>query len=68
MYVNQMSALSWIGSLWLAMAVVLGPIYGYVAYKIGYRWILISAVICNTLALMMASISHEVRFYFPPLS
>ncbi|SAM08669.1 hypothetical protein [Absidia glauca] len=55
-----MSALSWIGSLWLAMAVVLGPIYGYVAYKIGYRWILISAVICNTLALMMASISHEI--------
>ncbi|KAI8333816.1 major facilitator superfamily domain-containing protein [Chlamydoabsidia padenii] len=59
-YVNQLNALSWIGSLWLAMAVILGPIYGYVAYKVGYRWILIGAVLCNTLALMMASISHEI--------
>ncbi|KAI8096506.1 major facilitator superfamily domain-containing protein [Halteromyces radiatus] len=55
-----MNALSWIGSLWLAMAVILGPVYGYVAYKIGYRWILIGAVLCNTIALMMASIANEI--------
>ncbi|ORZ05260.1 major facilitator superfamily domain-containing protein [Absidia repens] len=55
-----MTALSWIGSLWLAMAVILGPVYGYLAYKIGYRWLLIGAVLCNTLALMLASISTEI--------
>ncbi|KAI8071369.1 major facilitator superfamily domain-containing protein [Gongronella butleri] len=55
-----MTALSWIGSLWLAMAVILGPVYGYVAYKVGYRWILIIAVFCNTFAMMMASISTQI--------
>ncbi|ORX46267.1 MFS general substrate transporter [Hesseltinella vesiculosa] len=55
-----MTTLSWIGSIWLAMAVILGPVYGYVVYKVGYRWILISAVFCNTFAMMMASISTEM--------
>ncbi|CAO3610633.1 unnamed protein product [Cunninghamella echinulata] len=59
-YVNQMNTLAWIGSLWLAFSTLIGPIYGYIVYKVGYKWILITSAFCNTFALMMASISNQV--------
>jgi predicted Co/Zn/Cd cation transporter (cation efflux family) len=59
-FINEMDALSWIGSTWLAMAVILGPVYGFVVYKVGYTWLLVGAVVCNTVALMMASVSDQV--------
>lgn len=63
-FINQMTTLSWVGSTWLAMAVALGPVYGFVVYKVGYTWLLVGAVICNTVALMVASVSNQVSLHY----
>lgn len=55
-----MTALSWIGSLWLALANIVGPFYSWFAVKVGYKWMLIAAVVLWSLGIMMASIATEV--------
>ena len=55
-----MTELSWIGSLWLASAVITGPFFSYLAWKIGYRWLLFAGVLCSSLALMFASLATEI--------
>ncbi|KAI8143075.1 major facilitator superfamily domain-containing protein [Fennellomyces sp. T-0311] len=57
---NQMTTLSWIGSLWLASAVVTGPFFSYLTWKIGYRWLLFVGIFCCTLSLMLASLATEI--------
>lgn len=59
-FVNQMTALSWIGSLWLAMSVILGPFFNYLAARVGYKWLLGTATILCCLATMMASLANEI--------
>lgn len=56
-----MTALSWIGSLWLALANIVGPFYSWFAVKVGYKWMLIMAVVLWSLGIMMASIATEVQ-------
>lgn len=56
-----MTALSWIGSLWLALANIVGPFYSWFAVKVGYKWMLIAAVVLWSLGIMMASIATEVQ-------
>lgn len=56
-----MTALSWIGSLWLALANIVGPFYSWFAVKVGYKWMLIAALVLWSLGIMMASIATEVQ-------
>ncbi|KAI8388862.1 major facilitator superfamily domain-containing protein [Radiomyces spectabilis] len=59
-YPQQMTKLSWIGSICIAMFFILGPINDWVVRKLGYtKMLLIAAILCP-LALMLASISHEI--------
>lgn len=58
---DQMTALSWIGSLWLALANIVGPFYSWFAVKVGYKWMLIAALVLWSLGIMMASIATEVQ-------
>jgi MFS family permease len=55
-----MEELSWIGSLWLALANVVGPFYGWFVAKVGYKWMLLTAAVIWTLGLMLASIATQV--------
>ncbi|EPB82209.1 hypothetical protein HMPREF1544_11053 [Mucor circinelloides 1006PhL] len=57
---DQMTALSWIGSLWLALANIVGPFYSWFAVKVGYKWMLIAALVLWSLGIMMASIATEI--------
>jgi MFS family permease len=56
-----MTQLSWIGSLWLALANIVGPFYSWFAVKVGYKWMLVTALFLCTLAMMFASIATEVK-------
>jgi MFS family permease len=58
-----MTNLSWIGSLWLALSNIVGPFYGWFAVKVGYKWMLITAVVIWCLGIMMASIATEVLYF-----
>lgn len=60
-YVNQMTKLSWIGSICIALFFIIGPINEWVVCKLGYTKMLCIATILCPLALMLASISHEVK-------
>ncbi|KAG2227755.1 hypothetical protein INT45_004797 [Circinella minor] len=60
MFPGQMTALSWVGSLWLAMSVLLGPLFSYLAWRIGYTWLLVLGTLCSSLGFMMASLASEV--------
>ncbi|CAO3657308.1 unnamed protein product [Mucor hiemalis] len=55
-----MEQLSWIGSLWLALANIVGPFYQWFCAKVGYKWMLFTAVIIWTLGLMLASIATQI--------
>ncbi|KAI7899873.1 major facilitator superfamily domain-containing protein [Cokeromyces recurvatus] len=57
---DQMTALSWIGSLWLALANIVGPFYSWFAVKVGYKWMLITAVVLWSLGIMLASIATQI--------
>ncbi|KAI8967438.1 major facilitator superfamily domain-containing protein [Mycotypha africana] len=59
-FVGQLTALSWIGSLWLALMNVVGPFYSWFVYYIGYKWMLTTAVILWVLGLMLASIATQI--------
>ncbi|CAO3677410.1 unnamed protein product [Rhizopus stolonifer] len=55
-----MTALSWIGSLWLALSNIVGPFYGWLSVKIGYKWMLITALFLCTLSMMLSSIATQI--------
>ncbi|KAL4206843.1 MFS general substrate transporter [Rhizopus microsporus] len=57
---DQMTALSWIGSLWLALANIVGPFYGWFSVKVGYKWMLITALFLCTLSMMLSSIATQI--------
>lgn len=59
-FVDQMEPLSWIGSLWLALANIVGPFYQWFCARVGYKWMLITAVVIWTLGLMLASIATQI--------
>ncbi|CEP09702.1 hypothetical protein [Parasitella parasitica] len=59
-YVGQMTKLSWIGSICIALYFIIGPINEWVVHKLGYTKMLAFATIMCPLALMLASISHEI--------
>ncbi|KAF7730055.1 hypothetical protein EC973_003000 [Apophysomyces ossiformis] len=60
MFVDKMTELSWVVSLWLALSNIVGPFYGFFAAKVGYKWMLCAAVVFNTAAMMLASVAHEI--------
>lgn len=60
-YPNQLVALSWIGSLLGGISPIVGPFYAWLSSKMDDRYIVSVACVLNTLALMLASISHEVN-------
>ncbi|KAI9488801.1 major facilitator superfamily domain-containing protein [Zychaea mexicana] len=60
MFPQHMTELSWIGSLWLAMSVILGPFFNYLAWRIGYFWLLVAGALCSCLGFMMASLASEI--------
>ncbi|KAI8379355.1 major facilitator superfamily domain-containing protein [Radiomyces spectabilis] len=55
-----MNELSWIGSLWLALANIVGPFFSFFAARIGYKWMLVAAVFCCSLSLILASFANEI--------
>ncbi|KAI9253182.1 major facilitator superfamily domain-containing protein [Sporodiniella umbellata] len=55
-----MTALSWIGSLWLALSNIVGPFYGWLSVKVGYKWMLVTALILCTLSMMLSSIATQI--------
>lgn len=59
-YVGSMNQLSWIGSICISLYFIIGPINEWVVRKLGYTKMLSIATILCPLALMLASISHEV--------
>ncbi|KAI9481160.1 MAG: major facilitator superfamily domain-containing protein [Benjaminiella poitrasii] len=59
-YVGKMTQLSWIGSICIALYFIIGPINEWVVQKLGYKKMLAIATILCPLALMLASISHEI--------
>ncbi|KAG2212545.1 hypothetical protein INT46_010026 [Mucor plumbeus] len=59
-YVGEMTKLSWIGSICIALYFIIGPINEWVVRKLGYTKMLAFATIMCPLALMLASISHEI--------
>lgn len=60
-FIDQMEQLSWIGSLWLALANIVGPFYQWFCARVGYKWMLVIATFIWTLGLMMASIATQVQ-------
>lgn len=65
-----MNQLSWIGSICISLYFIIGPINEWVVRKLGYTKMLAIATVLCPLALMLASISHEVTrdFFFLLLS
>ncbi|GAA5801263.1 hypothetical protein HPULCUR_006709 [Helicostylum pulchrum] len=59
-YPGRMNELSWIGSICIALFFILGPINEWVTSKLGYTKMLAIGNILCPLALMLASISHEI--------
>lgn len=55
-----MSQLSWIGSICVSFFFIIGPINEWVTSKMGYTKMLAFGTIMCPLALMLASISHEI--------
>lgn len=59
-YIGRMNELSWIGSICVALYFILGPINEWLICKLGYKIMLSIGTILCPLALMLASISHEI--------
>lgn len=59
-YIGRMNKLSWIGSICVALYFILGPINEWLICKLGYKIMLSIGTILCPLALMLASISHEI--------
>ncbi|KAI7876197.1 MFS general substrate transporter [Lichtheimia hyalospora FSU 10163] len=59
-YPGDMTALSWIGSLWYCLCNITGPIYLWMGSKFDDRYVLGIACITSSLAMMLASITNAV--------
>ncbi|KAI9365323.1 major facilitator superfamily domain-containing protein [Pilaira anomala] len=59
-YPGKMNELSWIGSICVALFFIIGPVNEWVTSKLGYTKMLAIGNILCPLALMLASISHEI--------
>lgn len=59
-FLNQMSKLSWVGSICVALFFILGPINQLVIRTMGYRYMLVTGTILCTAALILASFAKEV--------
>ncbi|KAI7856833.1 major facilitator superfamily domain-containing protein [Circinella umbellata] len=59
-YPNQLTELTWIGSLWYCLTNITGPFYIYMASKIDDRYIVGVSCILSAFAMMMASLTNEV--------
>ncbi|KAI9485361.1 MAG: major facilitator superfamily domain-containing protein [Benjaminiella poitrasii] len=57
---GRMNELSWIGSICVALFFIIGPINEWVTCKLGFTKMLAIGTILCPLALMLASISHEI--------
>ncbi|KAI7863655.1 major facilitator superfamily domain-containing protein [Spinellus fusiger] len=55
-----MNSLSWIHSLWLALANIVGPFFCFLAYRVGYTRMLIAAIFLCSVSMMLASIATEI--------
>ncbi|KAL0082913.1 major facilitator superfamily domain-containing protein [Phycomyces blakesleeanus] len=56
-----MNSLSWIHSLWLALANIVGPFFCFFAYRIGYKWMLVVAIFLCSGSMMLASLATQVN-------
>lgn len=63
-YIGQMSTLSWIGSICVALFFIIGPINQLVIEKMGYKYMLATGTICCTAALILASFATQVWHVF----
>jgi MFS family permease len=63
-YVDQLSTLSWIGSICVALFFFLGPINRLVIEKMGYRNMLLVGTVACPLALILASFATQVWHVF----
>ena len=59
-YPGKLNQLSWIGSICIALYFWTGPINEWVTRKLGYTKMLVIATIVCPLAMMLASISHQI--------
>ncbi|KAI8093943.1 major facilitator superfamily domain-containing protein [Thamnidium elegans] len=59
-YIGKMTQLSWIGSICISLYFIIGPVNEWVVRKLGYTKMLMIATILCPLALMLASISHQI--------
>lgn len=59
---NNMTNLSCIGALWSFLCNSTGPLYAWINSKIDDRYTILIAGILSSLAMMLASITHEVFF------
>ncbi|KAI8145277.1 major facilitator superfamily domain-containing protein [Fennellomyces sp. T-0311] len=63
-YVGEMSKLSWIGSICVALFFILGPINQIVIRAMGYKYMLATGTVLCTAALICASFAYETWHLF----
>lgn len=59
-YIGQMSTLSWIGSICVALFFIIGPFNQLIIERMGYKYMLATGTVCCTAALILASFAKEV--------
>ena len=59
-YPNQLTELTWIGSLWYCLTNITGPFYIYMPSKVDDRYIVGVSCLLSAFAMMMASLTNEV--------
>jgi hypothetical protein len=62
-YIDQMSTLSWIGSICVALFFIIGPINQLVIAKMGYKYMLATGTIMCSAALILASFANQVQIF-----
>ncbi|CAO3694646.1 unnamed protein product [Rhizopus microsporus] len=63
-YIGQMSTLSWVGSICVALFFITGPINQILIERMGYKYMLATGTVCCTAALILASFAQEVWHVF----
>ncbi|KAG1450916.1 hypothetical protein G6F46_002108 [Rhizopus delemar] len=63
-YIGQMSTLSWIGSICVALFFIIGPFNQLIIERMGYKYMLATGTVCCTAALILASFAKEVWHVF----
>ncbi|ORX62698.1 MFS general substrate transporter [Hesseltinella vesiculosa] len=59
-YPGHMTQLSWVGSICIGFFFILGPINDWVTRFMGYRYMLLFAMVVGPFALMMASLTNAI--------